>query len=262
MNTVMQNLLGSVPQAAAIWTVLVLSSTLSLVGLHLAGLRGRRRPAPAVSVPVEDIDATQVVAVAYRPEQAAAQAAAAVAEAEKVATRCRTQWLAAQDEAEQAWTAYEAADATARRVEATTMLPAPHTERTPAEYADREHYLHRAAMRACAHNELSVVDLTDALAHRRGWDPRLHPVEQEIALLRAVRDSHRAVERVAARRERLAWQAAEMAADALSSRRAEALAAVIRATLVAVPPAYRAPVAARRPVIGAAHAWRHARAAG
>ncbi|HEY6593362.1 MAG TPA: hypothetical protein VI011_04505 [Asanoa sp.] len=260
MHTVMQNVLVSVPRAAAIWTILVLFATLSLAGLQLAGRRGRR-PA-TVPVPVEDIDATQVVALADRPDRAAAAAATAVAEAEEAAARRRAEWLVAQAEAEQAWAAYEAAETAARRLEATVTLPAPRTQRTPAEYADREHFLHRAAMRACAHNALSPVDLTDALAHRHGWDPRLHPVEQEIALCRAVRDGQRAAERAAAHRERQAWRAAEDAAEAARIRRAEALAAVIRATPVVVPAAARTPVVAGGPVAARAHAWRHARAAG
>jgi hypothetical protein len=116
-------------------------------------------------------------------------------------------------------------------------------------------------MRACAHNELSAVDLTDALAHRHGWDPRLHPVEQEIALYRAVREGRRAAERIAVRRERRAWRAAEDAAEAARIRRAEALAAMIRATPMAVPATLRMPVA-HRPVAARAHPWRHVRAAG
>jgi hypothetical protein len=258
MTTVMQNLLVSVPRAAAIWTILILFATLSLAGLQLAGRRGRR-PA-TVPVPVEDIDATQVVAVADRLDRAAAAAATAAAEAEEVAAHRRAEWLVVQAEAEQAWAAYEAADTAARRLEAAATLPAPRTQRTPAEYADREQFLHRAAMRACAHNALSPVDLTDALAHRHGWDPRLHPVEQETALYRAVRDGRRAAERAAIHRERQAWRAAQNAAEAARIRRAEALAAMLRATPVAVPAAVRTPVVAGRPV--AAHAWRHARVGG
>ena len=96
------------------------------------------------------------------------------------ARRRRDEWLRALEEVEASWRAYEAADAAARRVEAAAVLPEPRTPRTPAEYADRERYLHRAAMAACCRKELSVLQLSDALAHRNGWDPRRHPVEQEI----------------------------------------------------------------------------------
>ena len=57
------------------------------------------------------------------------------------------------------------------------------------EPAYRERFLHRKAMAACSRKELSALDLSDALAHRKGWDPKRHPVDQEVVLRRAIRES-------------------------------------------------------------------------
>ena len=53
--------------------------------------------------------------------------------------------------------------------------------RKPGENADRQRYLHHAAIAACRNREISIAQLNDVLAHR-GWNPRLHPVVQEVAL--------------------------------------------------------------------------------
>ncbi|MEK8108418.1 hypothetical protein NKG94_32340 [Micromonospora sp. M12] len=94
-----------------------------------------------------------------------------------------------------------------------------HTAQTPAEYADRERYLHRAALDAYWRRELSVEQLSDVFAHRDGWDPRLHPVEQELVLQRAVRDNLAARHAAAREHEQVAWRAAEVAVAAARSLR-------------------------------------------
>ena len=143
----------------------------------------------------------------------------------------------------------DAADAEARRLERTVGLPTPHTPRTPAEYADRERFLHRVAMTACAHSELSVMELSSVLAHRDGWDPRLHPVEQEVLIRRAIRDGLRTAERAVADRERAAWREAELTASAAASLRAEALVAAERASALRPQAAATVrPTASPRPV--------------
>jgi hypothetical protein len=84
-------------------------------------------------------------------------------------------------------------------------------------------------MAACSHRQLSPLDLSDALAHRNGWDPRRHPVEQEVVLRRVARDSLRETYRVAAQRESAAWQAVNTATVAARSLREEAYLAAERA---------------------------------
>ncbi|PZF98321.1 hypothetical protein C1I99_13735, partial [Micromonospora deserti] len=131
----------------------------------------------------------------------------------------------------------------------------PRTPRTPAEYAARESWLHRAAMAAHWRGDLSARQLGDVFGRRAGWDPRRHPVEQEIALARAVRDGKLAGYRAAAERERAAWRDAEVAAAAAATLSAEAYTAAARLRPGRLPAA-RAAGAAHRPVPAAR--WRPA----
>jgi hypothetical protein len=238
----MHTFLLGVPRAAVIWVVLVVLAVLALGGLVAAGPRPpRRRPRRPVSPEPAAAELTRY----------ASEVAVAAERAQQTARRTRSAWLSTQDEAEAAWRAFAAADAEAGRLERTVGLPTPRTPRTPAEYADRERYLHRVAMAACAHSELSAVELSRILAHRDGWDPRRHPVDQEVLIRRAIRDGLRTAERAAVDRERAAWREVELTASAAASLRAEAMAAAERASALrprglAVPaPTTRRPAYAR-----------------
>ncbi|WP_433531089.1 hypothetical protein ACQPYA_02915 [Micromonospora sp. CA-263727] len=225
MQTALSSVLLDVPRAAAIWLTLLGVVTLAVAGLLLhprrfrfdVGARIREAALPSRSPRAED-DRDQ--------DRWAGEVSVAADRAEATARRQRDEWLATQDEAEQAWQAYEAAEADVRRLSGATGMPLPQTPHTPAEYADRERWLHRAALDAYWRRELSVEQLSDVFAHR-GWDPRRHPVEQELILRRAVRDHLFARQRAAREREQAAWQAAERAASAARSLREEAVAALL-----------------------------------
>ncbi|MFV2019054.1 hypothetical protein [Micromonospora sp. LOL_023] len=167
----------------------------------------------------------------HRVEQArdahryAGEVAVAAARAEQTVRRQHAEWLAVQAEVDVAWQEFDDADQAVRRLASTATLPTPDTARTPAEYADRERYLHRTAMSAYWRRELTVRQLTDALANRNGWDPRKHPVEQELALRTVIRDGRYRDYLAAGERERGAWAAVETARAAARSLRAEAIAA-------------------------------------
>lgn len=236
MDNLMYFFLLDIPRAAMIWSALI------VIAFAAMAILIARRPRPelaetggmARSGAVGPVRAAVAARARLNSEteeltRYAEEVGVAAERATETARRRREEWLAAQDEAEEAWKAYEAADVDARRVAATTYLPVPRTPRTPAEYADRERYLHRAALSACGRQELSVLELSDALAHRNGWDPRRHPVEQEVVLRRAVRDGRLAAQHRAAERERAAWQTAEAASVAAQSLRDEAFAAAERA---------------------------------
>jgi hypothetical protein len=137
--------------------------------------------------------------------------------------------------------ALDAADLEARQVIFASHLPRPQASSTPAEFAFRERYLHRTAMSACSHRRLSALELSDALAHRNGWDPMLHPFDQDVALHRAVRENLLAGYRRAAAREQAAWQEADVAAAAAVSLHQEAAVAAEKArqARVAVRPVRR-----------------------
>ncbi|WP_425768536.1 hypothetical protein [Micromonospora sp. DT229] len=223
MQTTLSAVLPDVPRAAAIWLSLLGIVTLAVSALLLRPRRlrfdvgARIREAALPSPPESDEEdrwAQEVMVAAER--------------AEATARRRREEWTAAQDAAEQAWQAYQAAEADVRRLAEAASMPLPQTPRTPAEYADRERWLHRAALEAYWRRELSVEQLSDVFAHR-GWDPRLHPVEQEMVLRRAIRDHLLAQQRIARDREQEAWHAAEVAAAAARSLRAETVSALLPA---------------------------------
>ncbi|ASW53112.1 hypothetical protein [Plantactinospora sp. KBS50] len=222
MKTVLSLVLPDMPRAAAIWIVLLLLGLAAMVALVVQPARSRRAEAADEPVPLDD---EQQDLLRYADEVAVAADRAAA-----TARQAREAWSAAQDEVESAWQAYRAAEKALEPVRAAAALPAPCTPQTPAEYADRERYLHRAVIAAHWRGELSVSRLTDALAHRAGWDPRLHPFDQERHLLQVIRDDLLAGHQAAAERERAAWQQAERSAEAARSLRAEAARATARAT--------------------------------
>ncbi|MFU8873801.1 hypothetical protein [Micromonospora sp. SL4-19] len=217
-QTVLYHFLTKVPEAVAIWSALLVLA-LGVLAALLA--RPERDTPPDVAPdPAAEEAARRADLSRYADEVAVAASGAA-----QTARRRREQWLAAQDAADRAWQGYDEAEAAARRLAGTAVLPAPRTPRTPAEYAARERWLHHAAMEAHWRGDLTARQLADVLAHRNGWDPRRHPAEQEIVLARAVRDGRRAGWRAAAEREQRAWRDAELAAEAARTLAAEAYAA-------------------------------------
>ncbi|WBB69899.1 hypothetical protein [Micromonospora sp. WMMD812] len=252
-KTVLYQFLIEVPQAAAIWSALLVLALTVLTVLAARPHRDRPDDGPSAGGPSDrELAETEAADLSRYAEEVAVAAAGAA----QTARRRRADWLAAQTDAERAWAAYDAAESAARRFAGAAALPTPRTPRTPAEYAARERYLHRAATAAHWRGDLTLRQLGDVFGHRNGWDARRHPVEQEVLLARMLRDGRRADYRAAAERERAAWRAAELAAEAARSLAAEAYAATARLRPLRVPAARREP-AAPRPA--AARRWRPAR---
>ncbi|MBQ0895031.1 hypothetical protein KBX37_18310 [Micromonospora sp. U56] len=227
MQTVFSSVLPDVPAAAVIWLVLLAVAAVAFGAL--VARPGWLRSAVAGRIRQAALPSTMELAEEDRERtRYAGEVGVAAERASATAGRRRAEWLAAQDEVEAAWAAYEAAEADVRRLSAAAAMPLPGTVRTPAEYADRERYLHRAALDAYWRKELSVEQLSDVFAHRNGWDPRRHPVEQELVLRRAIRDNLAARHRAASERERAAWREAELTVTAARSLREEAFAALDR----------------------------------
>lgn len=227
MQTVFSTVLPDVPQAAGIWLALLAVAATAVAGLivrpdRFRSVFGDRISEAAMPSSVELAEEARERARYAQEVGVAAERAATTAE------RRRAEWLATQDEVEEAWRAYQAAEEDVRRLAAAASLPLPRTARTPAEYVDRERWLHRAALDAQWRAEISVQQLSDILGHR-GWDPRRHPVEQELLLRRLVRDNLLARHEAAREREQAAWRSAELAAAAARSLRDEAYAATGRA---------------------------------
>ncbi|WP_446218075.1 hypothetical protein [Micromonospora sp. IBHARD004] len=227
MQTVFSTVLPDVPQAAGIWLALLAVAAVAVAALFVRP--GRFRSAFGDRISEAAMPSSFELAEEARERARYAQEVAVAAErSATTAGRRRAEWLAAQEEAEEAWRAYEAAEEDVRRLAAAAALPLPRTPRTPAEYADRERWLHRAALDAQWRQEITVQQLSDILGHR-GWDPSRHPVEQELLLRRLVRENLLTRQQAAREREQAAWQAAELAAAAARSLRDEAYTATGRA---------------------------------
>lgn len=156
--------------------------------------------------------------------------ATAATRAGVTADRKHTEWEYAQRAVESAWNAYQEADKAAGRAIRAAAFPTPQTPLTPAEFADRERYLHRVAQAAHARGEISTDQLIDALSHRNGFDPRLHPFEQDALLRKLARDRRLRVYQTAADMERTAWRDADLAKAAKSSLDREAATAARNVT--------------------------------
>ncbi|MFC7534686.1 hypothetical protein [Actinoplanes sp. GCM10030250] len=204
----MQSFVSAVPQAAAIWLIILL-----VLAVAVATAKVPRALTPPEPDDGENRYATEL--------ETAARAAAATA------GRRRAEWMAAQEDVEAAWTAYEEADELARRISAATAFPLMSRRRKPGDNVDRQRYLHRAASELCRTHDLSIAQLNDVFAHR-GWNPRLHPVQQEPVLRNAVREFRLEAYRKAVEREQAAWRGAEAAAETVRDLRAEAAAARLR----------------------------------
>ncbi|TDC40258.1 hypothetical protein E1211_01885 [Micromonospora sp. 15K316] len=225
-KTVLYQFLVEVPQAAAIWSALLL---LALIVLTVLVARpDRDRPEGDPSAPAVPTDRELAAAESADLRRYADEVAVAAAGAAQTARRRRAAWSSAQTDLDRAWAAYDEAESAARRFVGAGALPTPRTPRTPMEYAARERHLHRAATAAYWRGDLTLRQLGDVFGRRDGWDPRLHPVDQEVRLARVVRDGRLAGYRAAQERERNAWRDAELAADAARALAAEAYAAAAR----------------------------------
>lgn len=216
-------------------------------------------PAPvrAVATPSEPdhavTDVLPVVVAEDAPtsdeQRFADELATAAARAAVTADRRQAEWETAQRAVDSAWSAYEEAERAATRAIRAAAFPTPATPLTPAEYADRERYLHRAAQAAHARGELDTDQLIDALSHRNGFDPRLHPFEQDALLRRCTRDRLLRVYQRAAEAERAAWREADLAQTARHSLEREAAAAALNVAPQAQPAASSRRLSVRVPVL-------------
>jgi hypothetical protein len=205
MESVLQTFISAMPQATALWLAVLLALAVAIAAASLP--RSVTLPEPvAEQNPFAD-----------RLEAAALEAAEAAA-------RRRAEWLAAQQAVDESWAAYEQASDDARRIAAATAFPLMSRRRKLGDNLDRQRFLHRAATELCRTQDLSIAQLNDVFAHR-GWNPRLHPVQQEAELLNAVRAHRFEAYQRTVETERAAWRGAEAAAETVRGLRAEAAAA-------------------------------------
>ena len=233
MEDVITTLQTDMLHAMGIWALLLLAGPFALLLLKSKFYQGD--PATTRIPEAQPGPVHEVLRAAHTREliRYAREVSVAAERAAAMARRRREEWLVAQAQLDEAWQEYQASDAEALRLCRAAALPTPKAPKTPSEYAFRERFLHRTAMAACSRKLLSPLDLSDALAHRKGWDPKRHPAEQEVVLRRAVRDCMWASYRSAAKRERAAWRTADLANESRASLREEARLATARASQAA-----------------------------
>ncbi|MFI5937319.1 hypothetical protein [Actinoplanes sp. NPDC051494] len=124
--------------------------------------------------------------------------------AERAAELWQTRWTDTEAAVETGWQAWQDAQDRLDRVLTATAFRKPFSVPTPTEYAGRERYLHRAVSAAADRGDLPVSAVADAYAGR-GWDARLDPFDQELAVLRAAVAHRGAGYRRAVAEEQRAW---------------------------------------------------------
>ncbi|MEU4424500.1 hypothetical protein AB0F81_28095 [Actinoplanes sp. NPDC024001] len=179
---------------------------------------GERRPERA-----------QPHAEAVEAKRYADELSVAAVRAGEAAERWRAHWQQADQHAAEAWQAWQDAEQRLARTRAAAAFRPAHSFRTPAEFADRERFLPRALAAAVARGDLPATVLGDLAAGAGGWNPRLHPVEQELVVHRAVAAVRHHWFQQAVAAEQAAWHDAQLAATARDSLRREAWAAAERA---------------------------------
>ncbi|WP_306213439.1 hypothetical protein [Actinoplanes sp. RD1] len=160
--------------------------------------------------------------------------------AERGAQRWLEHWQDSEQHVNATWQAWLDAQARLDRAHTAAAFRTPWTAPTPSEYAARERWLHQAVSVAAERGELPATAVGDALAGR-GWDARLHPVEQELVVLRTAAAYLLAEHRRAVATEQATWHDAQLARRTSEDLHREAAAA----TVLAIPA--REIVAAARP---------------
>jgi hypothetical protein len=234
MNLAAHVLFSNGAQLAGIWLVLIALAVASLIALNTEPQQNYVVWLAAALGDHLDDRREQRIRQAEQAADAAryAREMAVVAEAATVTVqRRRDQWHEAQQQQDDAWTAYQEAE---ERITAARRAAAfdPYAKAfLPMHFAPREHYLRTAATAAHRRGDISGRQLIDAVAHREGWDPTLHPADQDVVLARAGRDHLRNAYERAVAAERIAWHEAEIAVVAARTLRQEAAEAV-QATII------------------------------
>ncbi|MEU8241294.1 hypothetical protein AB0C07_23865 [Actinoplanes missouriensis] len=151
-----------------------------------------------------------------------AEVRVAAERASRAAQRWQDIWRQSEEHVEEAWQAWQNAEDQLARTREAAAFPTPRAPQTPTEYADREQSLHRMLQTAAARGDLPT-EAAGMLATGSGgpWDPRLHPVEQELQVHRAIAAHRHRLYRQAVAAERAAWHDAQLAVATRDSLRRE-----------------------------------------
>jgi hypothetical protein len=230
MNPVAEMLLNE-PAPAAIWATLMLLCLPALI--LLASPHGIRHPRLTLLHAVGAVRRRGEVRRRLRAEAVetiryADEMRVAANQARLAAQRWQERHEQAEERAAEAWQVWQEADSELTRLRAAAAFANPWTAPTPAEYADRERYLHHAVRAAADRGDLPAAAVADALAGHR-WDARLHPFDQDVTVARAVVAHRRECYRRAAAAQVAAAHDAHLAARSRDSLHREYVTAAVRA---------------------------------
>ncbi|AEV84082.1 hypothetical protein ACWT_3059 [Actinoplanes sp. SE50] len=203
--------------SVAIWLVLLLFALPAL--LLLANPQAVRHPREFA---LEALGLARSRREAAELARYAEEIQVAADRADHAAQRWQEHRQRAETHAADTWHAWQAAEQRLTRARAAAAFAPPDSPRTAAEYADRERFLHRSVRAAVDRGDLPSAALPAAIAGRDGWNPRLHPADQELILLTAVTAHRRTIHRQATVAERTAAHDARLAAATRHSLRREA----------------------------------------
>jgi hypothetical protein len=182
----------------------------------------------------------------------AAELTVAAERATEAAARWHEYWQETEFSADAAWRAWQDAEQQLTRSRAAAAFTMP-AARTPGDYADRERFLHHTVAEAVSRGDLPATALGDALTGHGGWNPWLHPVDQELAVRRAAAAHRHGLYQAAVMAERCAGHDTRLAVSTRDSLRREAGVAVAQAVAVRnLIPVPRQSAAGRRPVFAQA----------
>ena len=251
MVNVVAEMLLTDPAPAAIWAVLMVLAMPAL--MLLASPQAVRDPRRAMLEMVASVRGLRERRARRHSEAAqlvryADELSVAAQRAVQAAQRWHEHWQHTAQQTESAWQAWHDAERELARLRAGAVFAAP-VARTAAQYADRERFLHRAVRAAVQRGDLPACAWADVEAGR-GWDPRLHPVEQELVVQRVVVAHRLAAYRQAADAERTAWHDSQLAVATRDSLRQETVTAAAQAAAVRhLAPVHRPQTAGRRLVL-------------
>jgi len=225
MNLAAHVLVSNGAQLAGIWLVLIALAVASLIALNTEPHQLLPvRLAASLGDYLDDrreqrIRRAELAADAARYAWEIAQAAH---QAKVTVRRRREQWQDAQDQLDVDWAAYQGAEERVTHARKGAAFDSYAVACLPVHFAARERYLHTAATEAHRRGDLTGAQLVDATAHRNGWNPCLHPADQDVALALAARANlHRSYQRAQAA-ESAAWHETEVAVLAARTLRTEA----------------------------------------
>ena len=225
MNLAAHVLVSNGAQLAGIWLVLIALAVVALIELNAEPRRGVLTRAAASLGDYIDERRNERIRRAEQAAEAAryAREIAVVAAAATVTVqRRREQWQDAQQQQDDAWVACQEAEERVTAARRAAAFDSYAIACLPVHLASRDRYLRTAATAAHRRGEISGRQLVDALAHRNGWNPALHPADQDVALARTGRDHLRQAYQRTVTAERTAWREAEIAVLAAQTLRQEA----------------------------------------